>query len=145
MRIELRVCAHCYAGEHGEERRQDIVQDMVRCAERIREHKDVIDLEAVHIRKVRDDESGKPEALPVVTASIVDDQVMINDTQLATEGQDGNMLVYPNPPDILTVLAKNIDEISTGLDRDVSVDLSAAGSELLATAMQTDAEAQPDD
>ncbi|MFC3959918.1 hypothetical protein [Halovivax cerinus] len=137
MRLELRVCAHCYAREHGDEGRQDVVRDMVRCAERIREHKDVIDLDAVHIRKVREDEPGKPEALPVVTASIVDDQVAINDTQLATEGQDGTMLVYPNPPDILTVLAKNIDEISTGLDRDVSVELSEAGSELLASKPST--------
>ena len=137
MRIELRVCAHCYAGEHGEEGRQAIVDDMVRCAERIREYKEVIDLDAVHIRKVREDEPGQPEALPVVTASIVDDQVMINDTQLATEGEDGNMLVYPNPPDILTVLAKNIDEISKGLDRDVSVDLSEEGSQLLATKPST--------
>ena len=80
----------------------------------------------------------------MVTASIVDDQVMINDTQLATEGEDGNMLVYPNPPDILTVLAKNIDEISKGLDRDGSVDLSPAGSELLAATMETDAEPQAD-
>ncbi|WP_254862906.1 hypothetical protein [Halovivax gelatinilyticus] len=133
MRIELRVCEHCYEREHGEERRQDVVRDMVRCAERIREHKDVIDLEAVHIRMVRDDEPGKPEALPVVTASIHEDQVMINDTQLATEGEDGTMLVYPNPPDILTVLARNVDEISTGLNRDVSVDLSAAGAELLSS------------
>lgn len=133
MRIELRVCEHCYEGEHGDEQRQAIVDDMVRCAERIREYKDVIDLEAVHIRKVRDDEPGKPEALPVVTASIHDDQVMINDTQLATEGEDGNMLVYPNPPDILTVLARNIDEISKGLNQDVSVELSSAGAELIAT------------
>ena len=131
MRIELRVCDHCFEGEHGDERRQAIVRDMVRCAERIREHKAVIDLDAVHIRKVRDDESGKPEALPVVTASIHDDQVLINDTQLATEGEDGTMLVYPNPPDILTVLARNVDEISTGLNRDVSVDLSPDGAELL--------------
>ena len=131
MRIELRVCEHCYEREHGEEGRQAIVRDMVRCAERIREHKDVIDLDAVHIRKVRDDETGKPEALPVVTASIHDDQVMINDTQLATEGQDGNMLVYPNPPDILTVLARNIDEISKGLNEDVSIDLSPEAAELI--------------
>ena len=131
MRIELRVCEHCYEGEHGDERRQAIVRDMVRCAERIREHKDVIDLDAVHIRTVRDDEPGKPEALPVVTASIHENQVMINDTQLATEGEDGNMLVYPNPPDILTVLARNIDEISTGLNEDISVELSAHGSELI--------------
>ena len=131
MRIELRVCEHCYEGEHGEEGRQAIVRDMVRCAERIREHKEVIDLDAVHIRKVRDDETGKPEALPVVTASIHDDQVLINDTQLATEGQDGNMLVYPNPPDILTVLARNIDEISKGLNEDVSIDLSPEAAELI--------------
>ncbi|WP_247728714.1 hypothetical protein [Halovivax limisalsi] len=131
MRIELRVCEHCYERDHGETERQDLVNDMVRCAERIREHKDVIDLDSVHIRTVRDDEPGKPEALPVVTASIHDDQVMINDTQLATEGKDGNMLVYPNPPDILTVLSKNINEISKGLNRDVSVDLSPASAKLL--------------
>jgi len=58
MRIELRVCQHCLDGDHGNERRTALLNDMVDCAEQIKTHKEVIDLEAVHIRKVRDDEQG---------------------------------------------------------------------------------------
>ncbi len=134
MKIELRVCEHCLEGDREHqpgEQKTAILNDMVACAERIESYKEVLDLEEVHIRKVSDDESGRPAELPVVTATIQNDQVVLNDTQLVTEGQDGTMLVYVNPSDILSVLAGNVDEISKGLDKDVSVDLSAHGAELL--------------
>ncbi|WP_247001995.1 hypothetical protein [Halosolutus gelatinilyticus] len=134
MQIELRVCQHCLDGEHGNDRRTELINDMVECAERIKEYKDVIDLEAVHIRKVREDEPGKPESLPVVSATIQNNQVVLNDLQLVTEGQDGNMLIYVNPQDILTVLAGNVDEISKVVPGDVTVDLSATGAELISHA-----------
>jgi len=134
MRIELRVCQHCLDGDHGNERRTALLNDMVDCAEQIKTHKEVIDLEAVHIRKVRDDEQGKPAALPVVSATIQNDQVVLNDTQLVAEGQDGNMLVYTNPDDVLTVLAGNLDEISKAVTEDVTVDLSSMGAEIVSQA-----------
>ncbi|OAQ54321.1 hypothetical protein HTG_01915 [Natrinema mahii] len=134
MRLELRVCQHCLDGDHGNEKRTALLNDMVNCAEQIKKHKDVIDLEAVHIRKVKDDEPGKPAALPVVSATIQNDQVVLNDTQLVAEGQDGNMLLYANPDDVLTVLAGNLDEISKAVTEDVTVDLSPIGAEIVSEA-----------
>ncbi|WP_049928496.1 hypothetical protein [Halopiger goleimassiliensis] len=135
MRIELRVCQHCLEGDHGaDEQKTNLLQDMVACAEVIKEHKEAIDLDAVHIRRVRDDEPGKPEALPVVAATIQNDQVVLNDTQLVAEGQDGNMLLYANPDDILTVLAGNVDEISKAVHEDVTVDLSEIGAKIVSQA-----------
>jgi hypothetical protein len=134
MRLELRVCQHCLDGDHGNEKRTALLNDMVDCAERIKEYKEVIDLEAVHIRRVRDDEPGKPEALPVVSATIQNDQVVLNDTQLVAEGQDGNMLLYANPDDVLTVLAGNLDEISKAVPEDVTVDLSEIGARIVSEA-----------
>lgn len=134
MQIELRVCQHCLDGDHGNEQRTQVINDMVDCAEKIKEHKEVIDLEAVHIRKVREDEDGKPAALPVVAASINDNQVMLNDLQLVTEGQDGNMLIYIDPQDVLTVLAGNLDEISKAVPEDVTVDLSPTGAQMVSEA-----------
>ncbi len=134
MQIELRVCQHCLDGDHGNDRRTDVINDMVACAERIKEHKSVIDLDAVHIRKVREDEPGKPASLPVVAASIQDNQVALNDLQLVTKGQDGNMLMYVDPQDILTVLAGNVDEISKAVPGDITVDLSATGAEMISDA-----------
>ncbi len=134
MKIELRVCEHCLEGDRAHqpgERKTAVLNDMVACAERIDTYKEILDLEAVHVRKVRDDEAGRPAELPVVTATIQNDQVVLNDTQLVTEGQDGTMLVYVNPADILAVLAGNVDEISKALNEDVSVDISAHGAELL--------------
>ena len=146
MRLELRVCQHCLDGDagHGGEQKSALLQDMVACAEVIREYKDVIDLEAVHIRKVRDDEQGKPEALPVVAATIQNDQIVLNDTQLVAEGQDGNMLLYANPDDILTVLAGNVDEISKAVPGDVTVDLSDIGAQIVSEAgLGADPDDQP--
>lgn len=146
MRIELRVCQHCLDGEHGGgHQKSALLQDMVNCAERIDEHKDVLDLEAVHIRRVRDDEQGKPEALPVVSATIQNNQIVLNDTQLVAEGQDGNMLLYTNPDDILTVLAGNVDEISKAVPGDVTVDLSEPGAQIVSNAdLGADPDRQPD-
>ena len=146
MRLELRVCQHCLEGDdgHGGEQKSLLLQDMVNCAEKIQEHKDVLDLEAVHIRRVRDDEQGKPEALPVVAATIQNNQIVLNDTQLVAEGQDGNMLLYANPDDILTVLAGNVDEISKAVHEDVTVDLSPTGAEIISNAgLGADPERQP--
>ncbi|AFZ73336.1 hypothetical protein [Natronobacterium gregoryi] len=135
MRLELRVCQHCLDGDHeAGKQKSALLQDMVACAERVEEHKDVLDLEEVHIRKVRDDEKGKPAALPVVAATIQNDQVVLNDTQLVAEGQDGTMLLYANPDDILTVLAGNVDEIDKVVPGDATVDLSPAGAEIIADA-----------
>ncbi|MGQ3413558.1 hypothetical protein ACT4ML_14985 [Natrinema sp. LN54] len=134
MRLELRVCQHCLDGDHGNEKRTALLNDMVDCAEQIKEYKEVIDLEEVHIRKVRDDEPGKPAALPVVSATIQNDQVVLNDTQLVAEGQDGNMLVYTSPDDVLTVLAGNLDEISKAVTADVTVDLSPISAEIVSQA-----------
>ncbi|KDE58184.1 hypothetical protein EL22_06610 [Halostagnicola sp. A56] len=134
MQIELRVCQHCLDGDHGNEKRTDVINDMVNCAEQIKEYKHVIDLDAVHIRKVREDEQGKPTALPVVAASIQNNQVALNDLQLVTEGQDGNMLIYIDPQDVLTVLAGNLDEISKAVSEDVTVDLSPTGAQMVSEA-----------
>ncbi|ELY39661.1 MULTISPECIES: hypothetical protein [Natronorubrum] len=146
MRIELRVCQHCLDGDdgHGGHHKSALLQDMVACAEVIQEHKDVLDLEDVHIRKVKDTEQGKPEALPVVAATIQNNQIVLNDTQLVAEGQDGNMLLYANPDDILTVLAGNVDEISKAVPGDVTVDLSPKGAEIISSAgLGADREKQP--
>lgn len=146
MRLELRVCQHCLEGDHDSGHyKSALLQDMVDCAERIREYKEVLDLDAVHIRKVRDDEPGKPEALPVVAATIQNDQIVLNDTQLVAEGQDGNMLVYVQPDDILTVLAGNVDEISKAVPEDVTVELSEPGAEIVSNAnLGADPDHQPD-
>ena len=135
MRIELRVCQHCLEGDHdAPEQKTALLQDMVACAEVIEEYKEVLDLDAVHIRRVRDDEPGKPAALPVVAATIQNDQIVLHDTQLVAEGQDGNMLLYANPDDILTVLAGNVDEISKAVHEDVTVDLSEPGARIISNA-----------
>ncbi|WP_254768287.1 hypothetical protein [Salinilacihabitans rarus] len=131
MRLELRVCQHCLDGDHGDERRTAILNDMVACAERVKEYKDVLGLETVNIQKVTGTDGGKPETLPVVTATIQNDQIVLNDTQLVAEGEDGTMLVYPNPGDILKVLAGNLDEVSKVVDEDVTVDLSPEAARLL--------------
>ncbi|MEY7850726.1 hypothetical protein AB7C87_16170 [Natrarchaeobius sp. A-rgal3] len=134
MRIELRVCQHCLDGDHAGHYKTSVLQDMVNCAERIEEYKEVLDLDEVHIRKVRDDEPGKPEALPVVAATIQNDQIVLNDTQLVAQGQDGTMLLYAHPDDILTVLAGNVDEISKAVHEDVTVDLSEPGAKIVSEA-----------
>ncbi|PSP89899.1 MAG: hypothetical protein BRD21_02530 [Halobacteriales archaeon SW_8_66_22] len=136
MRIELRVCYHCLRGEHENEHKTAVTRDLVACAEVVKEHKDVIDLEDVHIRKVKEDEGddGRPTALPAVAATIQNEGVAVSDTQLITMGENGYMLVYPNPQDALKVLAGNIDEISKVTRSDILPDLSPEGAEILSGA-----------
>ena len=129
--MELRVCKHCYEGEHGNDRKTAVTQDMVRCAERVREYKDLIGLGSLYITMVEEGEPGGAEALPAIVARIENDQISLSDTQLVMEDDDGNMLVYPEPKDILEVLTRNIDQISEHTRQDVTVELSTEGAELL--------------
>jgi hypothetical protein len=131
MRIELRVCKHCHEGDHGNQQKTAVTRDMVDCAERVREYKDLIGLDSVYITKVEEGDPGGAEALPVIVASIENDQVTLSDTQLVMEDEDGNMLVYPEPKDILEVLTRNIDQIQEQTRQDVTVELSEEGAKLL--------------
>ena len=131
MRIELRVCDHCYGGEHGNQRKTAVTRDMVNCAEQVREYKDLIGLDSVYVTRVEEGDPGGAEALPAIVASIENNQVTLSDTQLVMEDEDGNMLVYPEPKDILEVLTRNIDQIQEQTRQDVTVELSEAGAELV--------------
>lgn len=131
MRIELRVCKHCYNGEHGNEQKTAVTQDMVACAREVREYKDLIGIEGVYVTMVEEGSSGGAEELNVIIASIDGDQVRLSDTQLVMEDHDGNMLVYPEPKDILQVLTRNLDQIQEQTRQDVGVDLSPAGQALI--------------
>lgn len=131
MRIELRVCKHCYEGEHGNPEKAAVTQDMVICLRRVREYKDLIDLDGVFLTMVEEGDPGGAEALPVIVASIQNDQVALSDTQLVMEDSDGNMLVYPEPEDILEVLTRNLDQIQEQTRQDVTVELSEESATLL--------------
>ena len=131
MRMELRVCKLCHQGEHGNARKTAVTQDMVRCARRIREYKDLIGLSELHITMVSEGDPGGAEALPVIVSSIENDQITLSDTQLVMEDDNGNFLVYPEPEDILGVLTRNIDQMSEQTRQDVTVELSTEGAELL--------------
>ena len=131
MRIELRVCKHCYEEEHGNPEKAAVTQDMVNCVRRIREYKDLIDLDGVYLTMVEEGDPGGAEALPVIVASIQNDQVALSDTQLVMEDSNGNMLVYPEPEDILEVLTRNIDQIQEQTRQDVTVELSEESATLL--------------
>lgn len=131
MRLELRVCKHCYEGTHGNAEKTAVTQDMVNCARRVREYKDLIGLDALYITKVEEGDPGGSEALQAIVASIENDQVALTDTQLVMEDGDGNMLVYPEPADILKVLTRNIDQIQEQTRQDVTVELSEEGATLL--------------
>jgi len=132
MRIELRVCKHCFEGEHGNEQKSAVTQDMVACARQVREYKDLIGLDGVYITMVEEGDPGGAEELNVIVASIEGDQVALSDTQLVMEDNNGNMLVYPEPSDILQVLTRNLDQIQEQTRQDVSVDLSPEGEALVA-------------
>lgn len=133
MRIELRVCKHCFEGTHENAHKTAVTRDLVACARVIREYRQYIDLDDVHVRMITEDESddGRPAALPAVAATIQNEQVAISDTQLVTMGQNGYMLVYPNPQDALRVLAGNLDEISKVIDEDILPELSPESAEIL--------------
>ena len=124
MRMELRVCKQCYEGEHGNPSKTEVTKDMVRCAETVREYKDLIGLDAIYITMVGEGDTGGAEALPVIVASIDGNQIQLSDTQLVMEDDDGNMLVYPEPKDILEVLTRNVEQANTHTNNDVSVDLT---------------------
>jgi hypothetical protein len=131
MRIELRVCKHCYEGEHGNAEKTAVTRDMVDCARQVREYKDLISLDALYVTMVEEGDPGGAEELNAIVASIEGDQVALSDTQLVMEDDDGNMLVYPEPEDILQVLTRNIDQIQEQTRQDVTVELSSEGAELL--------------
>ena len=80
---------------------------------------------------VEEGDPGGAEELNAIVASIEGDQVALSDTQLVMEDDDGNMLVYPEPEDILRVLTRNIDQIQEQTRQDVTVELSSEGAELL--------------
>ena len=130
MRMELRVCQHCYDGSHGNERKSEITRDMVACAEQIREYKDLINLDSVYITKVEDGESDNSEAISVVVAGIERDTVTLRDTQLVIEDADERILVYPEPGDILEVLVRNLEQIDQQTRQDVRVELSDEGEKM---------------
>ncbi len=130
MEMELRVCKHCYEGNHGNDRKTAITRDMVSCAEQIREYKDLIGTDAVYITYVEEGDAGGAEALPVIVASIEGEQIHLTDTQLVIEDDDGNMIVYPEHEDILEVLSRNLDQIDTQTRQDVTVELSTESAQL---------------
>jgi len=132
MRIELRVCKHCYDGEHGNEQKTAVTRDMVTCAQEVREYKDLIGIESLYITMVEEGDSGGAEELDVIIAGIDGDQVRLTDTQLAMEDHDGNVLVYPEPKDILQVLTRNLEQIQEQTRQDVEVELSPEGEALIA-------------
>jgi len=103
---------------------------MVACAEQIREYKDLINLDSVYITKVEDGASDDAEAISVVIAGIERDTVTLRDTQLVIEDADERILVYPEPGDILEVLARNLEQIDQQTRQDVGVELSAEGKEM---------------
>ncbi len=128
--MELRVCEHCLAGEHGDPSKTEVSKDMVECAETVREYKDLIGLDAIYVTRVGEGDSGAAQALPAVVASIEGDRIRLSDTQLVMEDDDGNMLVYPEPKDILEVLARNVRQIATHTSDDVAVELSEEALDL---------------
>ncbi|NKE35783.1 hypothetical protein GWG54_08110 [Natronococcus sp. JC468] len=131
MRMELRVCKHCYNGEHGNPQKTAVTEDMVACAEQIREYKDLIGIDSLYISMVEEGDRGGAEALTVYVADIENDQIQMNDTQLVMEDDDGNVLVYPDPDDILEVLTRNIDQIDAQTRQDVGVELSPDSEQIL--------------
>ncbi|MFC6717786.1 hypothetical protein ACFQGT_09110 [Natrialbaceae archaeon GCM10025810] len=131
MRMELRVCKRCFEGDHGNERKTAVTRDMVACARRIREYKDLIELDALYVTMVEEGDRGGAEALPVYVASIERDQIQMNDTQLVMEDEQGNVLVYPEPEDILEVLTRNVDQIDARTRQDVTVDISDESATML--------------
>ncbi|MDL5362117.1 hypothetical protein [Halalkalicoccus sp. NIPERK01] len=131
MRMELRVCKHCFDGEHGNPSKTAVTRDMVECAKQVREYKDLIGLESLYITMVEEGDTGGAEALPTIVASIEGNRVNLADTQLVMEDGEGNMLVYPEPKDVLEVLTRNLDQIDGRTRNDVMVDLSEESTELV--------------
>ena len=131
MRIELRVCKHCFDGEHNDPHKTAVTRDMVTCAERIRQHKENINLQAVAITMVEEGEVEGAQELPAFVASLHDDQVRITDTQLVMEDPQGNLLVYPELADMLDVLVGNLQEVDEATPGNVMFELSPESADLL--------------
>ncbi|MFC7009221.1 hypothetical protein [Halalkalicoccus salilacus] len=131
MRMELRVCKHCFNGEHGNPEKTAVTRDMVECAKQVREYKDLIGMDSLYITMVEEGDTGGAEALPAIVASIEGNRVNLSDTQLVMEDGEGNMLVYPEPKDILEVLTRNLDQIDSQSRQDVMVDLSEESTKLV--------------
>jgi hypothetical protein len=129
--MELRVCKHCFDGEHGNPQKTAITRDMVECAKRVREYKDLIGMDSLYITMVEEGDTGGAEALPAIVAGIEGNRVTMTDTQLVMEDGEGNMLVYPEPEDILEVLTRNLDQIDSQSRQDVMVDLSEESMKLV--------------
>ncbi len=129
--MELRVCKQCYEGTHGNPEKTAVTRDMVKCAERIREFKDLIGIDSLYITRVAEGDPGGEEVLPAIVASIENDRINLTDTQLVMEDDQQNMLVYPEPKDILEVLTRNLDQIRQQTRQDVSVELSEESHELV--------------
>ena len=108
-----------------------VTKDMVECAKQVREYKDMIGLESLYIAMVEEGDPGGAEALPVIVASIEGSRVNLSDTQLVMEDANGNMLVYPEPKDILEVLTRNLDQIDGQTRNEVMVELSEESTELV--------------
>ncbi|MFC7096883.1 hypothetical protein [Halobaculum marinum] len=130
MRMELRVCEGCLAGDHDDPAKAAVSQDMVACAEVVSEHKELVGLDAVYVTKLRDGD-GADGALPAIAASIEDGCVRLADTQLVMEDDDGNLLVYAEAADVLQVLTRNVDQIGAHTTDDVGVDLGEAARRLV--------------
>jgi len=131
MRMEVRVCKQCYDGTHGNPEKTAITRDVVSYAETIREYKDLIGLDSLYITRVSEGEPGGGETLPAIVASIENDQIVLTDTQLTMEDDDGNILVYPEPEDILEVLSRNLDQINERTRQDVGVEVSEETARIL--------------
>lgn len=100
-------------------------------AEQIREYKDLIGLDSLYITRVAEGDPGGEEVLPAIVASIENDQITLTDTQLVMEDDQQNMLVYPEPADIIDVLSRNIDQVSQQTRQDVTVELSEESTRLV--------------
>lgn len=133
MRMELRVCKHCYDGTHNDPRKAAITRDIVACTEQIKEYKEALQLDGVYVTMVEEGDAEGAQALPAFVATLQDDQVRLADTQLVMEDPDGNMLVYTALEDILELLTENLDQIGQQLHQDLSVDLSSESEELVST------------
>lgn len=131
MRMELRVCKHCFNGEHGNPEKTAVTRDMVECAKQVREYKDLIGMDSLYITMVEEGDTGGAEALPAIVASIEGNRVNLSDTQLVMEDGEGNMLVYPEPKDVLEVLTRNLEQIDSQSRQDVMIELSEESTKLV--------------
>lgn len=129
--MELRMCKHCYEGTHGNPEKTAVTRDMVECAERIREYKDLIGIDSLYITRVAEGYLGGEEVLPIVVASIENDRITLTDTQLVMGDDQQNMLVNPEPADILEVLSRNINQVGQQTRQEVNVNFSEESLELV--------------